>query len=56
LWFAAPLLHIPFSLPFWQWLYSLIARYRYRIAGKSGSCDGDNCRIHVDKSNRCRRA
>ncbi len=52
LWFAAPLLHIPFSLPFWQWLYGLVARHRYRIAGKSVSCDGDACRIHVDKSSR----
>lgn len=49
LWFASPLLHIPFSLPLWQGLYGLIARYRYRFAGKSGQCDGDACRIHFDQ-------
>lgn len=52
LWFAAPLLHIPFSLPFWQWLYGLIARYRYQIDGKSGRCEGDACDIHIGEKKR----
>lgn len=42
LWFLAPLMHIPFSLPLWQYLYQLIARSRYQIAG---SCDSDSCKI-----------
>ena len=49
LWLAAPLLHIPFSLPLWQFLYSKIAKYRYLIAGKSEPCDDGNCKIHFDK-------
>jgi predicted DCC family thiol-disulfide oxidoreductase YuxK len=30
LWLLMPLLHIPFSLPVWQWVYRQIARRRYR--------------------------
>lgn len=40
----APLLHIPFSMPLWRWLYRLIARNRYRIAGRN--CSNGTCRIH----------
>lgn len=40
----APLMHIPFSMPLWQWLYGIVARYRYKIAGKS--CDGGTCHVH----------
>ena len=43
----APLLHIPFSLPAWQWLYRQVAKRRYKIAGKTGdACDGDMCKVH----------
>lgn len=45
LWILAPLLHIPFSLPLWQWLYRQVARRRYRIGGKL-ECDGDACAVH----------
>ena len=45
LWFLAPLLHIPFSMPLWCWLYSLVAKYRYRIAGRTETCD-DGCKVH----------
>ena len=41
----APLLHIPFSMPLWRWLYRFIARNRYRIAGSSACSDG-SCRLH----------
>lgn len=38
-----PLMHIPFSMPLWRWLYHQIAQRRYRLAGNScdeeGSCD-----------------
>jgi predicted DCC family thiol-disulfide oxidoreductase YuxK len=30
LWWLMPLLHIPFSLPFWQWGYDVIAKHRRR--------------------------
>ena len=44
----APLLHIPFSLPVWQWLYRQVAIRRYKIAGKTGeACDGDACEVHL---------
>lgn len=46
LWLAAPLMHIPFSMPLWQFLYRQIAQSRYQIAG---SCDGDSCKVHFDK-------
>ena len=44
----APPMHIPFSLPMWQWLYRQVAIRRYKIAGKTGeSCDGDACAVHL---------
>jgi predicted DCC family thiol-disulfide oxidoreductase YuxK len=44
LWLLAPLLHIPFSLPLWQWGYRQIARQRYRW-GKI-DCETDACSVH----------
>jgi predicted DCC family thiol-disulfide oxidoreductase YuxK len=45
LWWLAPLLHIPFSMPLWRWLYRLIANRRYAIAGTN--CDEDGtCHLH----------
>jgi predicted DCC family thiol-disulfide oxidoreductase YuxK len=38
-------MHIPFSLPLWQWCYRQVAKRRYRIAGKD-ACDGDSCKVH----------
>jgi len=44
----APLLHIPCSLPIWQWLYRQVAIRRYKIAGKTGeACEGDACAVHL---------
>ncbi len=48
LWLLAPVLHIPFSLPFWQWGYRLVARQRYRW-GRTDACDDDTCAIHFRK-------
>jgi predicted DCC family thiol-disulfide oxidoreductase YuxK len=45
LWGVAPLLHIPGSLPIWQWLYRQVARRRYRRMGRD-ACKNDACRIH----------
>lgn len=42
LWPAAVPLHLPGSLPLWNWLYRLIARNRYRFAGR---CDEGTCRL-----------
>lgn len=46
LWWLAPLMHIPFSLPVWQWLYRQVAKRRYRF-GKTAACDSDTCRLHT---------
>jgi predicted DCC family thiol-disulfide oxidoreductase YuxK len=45
LWILAPLLHIPFTLPLWQWTYRQVARRRYRL-GKTAKCEGDVCHVH----------
>lgn len=45
LWLLMPLMHVPGSLPLWEWCYGLVARWRYRLAGKTG-CDDDACQIH----------
>lgn len=42
LWPLALPLHVPGSLPLWQALYGLVARNRYRIAGR---CQDGSCRI-----------
>ena len=48
LYVMAPLVHIPFSLPFWRWAYRQVASHRYKIMGKSSDgCDGDACRVHL---------
>ena len=46
LWWLAPLLHIPASMPLWRWLYGKIAERRYRLGGTT--CDDEgSCRIHL---------
>ena len=49
LWVIAPLLHIPFSIPIWQYLYDMIARSRYLIAGRTDDCEGGTCELHFKK-------
>jgi predicted DCC family thiol-disulfide oxidoreductase YuxK len=44
LWWLAPLLHLPGTLPVWQRLYRQFARRRY-LFGKTDACQ-DGCRIH----------
>ncbi|HET6883178.1 MAG TPA: DUF393 domain-containing protein [Pirellulales bacterium] len=45
LWWLAPILHIPGSLPIWSWLYRQIAHRRYRF-GRVAECDGGTCHLH----------
>ena len=45
LWILLPLLHVPFSLPLWQWMYRQVAKRRYRW-NKDQVCDDDECSIH----------
>jgi predicted DCC family thiol-disulfide oxidoreductase YuxK len=46
LWWLAPLLHLPGSLPLWSFLYRQVAGVRYRLMGRP-SCDNDACRVHL---------
>lgn len=52
LWFAAPLLHIPFTLPIWNTLYDWVARARYSIAGRAEDCESGACDVHFKKQTR----
>jgi predicted DCC family thiol-disulfide oxidoreductase YuxK len=49
LWWLAPLLHIPFSLPIWQWLYRQIADRRYWW-GRVEGCGDEACEVHGPRS------
>jgi len=42
LWPLAVPLHVPGSMPLWRSLYALVARNRYRLAGR---CDDGGCRL-----------
>lgn len=42
LWPLAVPLHAPGTMPLWRWLYRLVARNRYAIAGR---CDEGTCRL-----------
>jgi len=48
LWPLAPVMHLPFSMPLWQWAYRQVARRRYRIAGRN-SCENDACSVHLNR-------
>ncbi len=45
LWALAPLLHIPFSLGLWKFLYRQVAQRRY-LWGKTDDCESGSCDIH----------
>lgn len=45
LWLLAPWLHIPGTLPLWQWMYRQVAKRRYRW-NKAEVCDDQSCQIH----------
>ncbi|MCA9266408.1 MAG: DUF393 domain-containing protein [Planctomycetales bacterium] len=47
LWPLAPVMHLPLSLPLWQFLYLRVAAWRYRIAGRQ--CADDSCKVHFDR-------
>jgi predicted DCC family thiol-disulfide oxidoreductase YuxK len=44
LWPLVPLLHLPGSLPLWQWAYNQVARRRYLF--NRHDCDGGTCNLH----------
>jgi predicted DCC family thiol-disulfide oxidoreductase YuxK len=45
LWWLWLPLHLPFSLPLWQWLYRLVANRRYKLS--QALCDDGACRLHA---------
>lgn len=45
LWPLMPLMHVPGSLPVWNWLYRQVAKNRYRF-GKTTECNDDACSLH----------
>ena len=49
LWALIPWLHIPGSLPIWQWLYRQVAKRRYRWGKTKDACQGDACSVHGAK-------
>ena len=52
LWWLAPVMHFPFAMPLWRYLYRVIANRRYRIAGKN--CDGGTCHLHAPTAARAK--
>jgi predicted DCC family thiol-disulfide oxidoreductase YuxK len=47
LYLLAPLLHIPCTLPLWQWGYKQVAKRRYLLMGKTAdACDDGACKVH----------
>ena len=47
LWWAAPFAYFPGSMLIWRPLYRFIARNRYRLLGKTPTCDeGGTCSLH----------
>lgn len=45
LWWAAPALHFPLSMPLWKAMYRWVANRRYKY-GKLDDCDGGTCSLH----------
>ncbi len=45
LWWLMPLMHVPFAMPVWRWMYRKVAQRRYKIAGRD--CSSDACEIHL---------
>ena len=52
LWWLAPLLHLPGTLPIWKWCYRQIARRRYHW-GKN-ECTDEGCAVHFTQNSRPR--
>lgn len=54
LWWLAPLLYLPGTLPLWSWAYQLVARNRYRWNKARGKadCAGGSCDLHFQPSKR----
>src|SRR5688572_25164624 len=47
LWLLAPLMHIPLSLPLWQFFYRQVAKRRYWLGKTGDACDDGACKVHL---------
>ncbi len=45
LWPLMPLMHIPGTLPLWQFCYNKVSRIRYRF-GRIDACEDGTCKVH----------
>jgi predicted DCC family thiol-disulfide oxidoreductase YuxK len=48
LWWLAPILHVPGTMPLWQWCYQQVARRRY-LFGRVEPCDSGACQTHLTR-------
>jgi predicted DCC family thiol-disulfide oxidoreductase YuxK len=46
LWILAPIMHIPFTLPIWQFFYRQVAKRRYLMGKTADACDDGGCKVH----------
>jgi predicted DCC family thiol-disulfide oxidoreductase YuxK len=46
LYILAPLMHVPFSMPFWGWGYKQVAKRRYLMGKTADACDDGACKVH----------
>lgn len=46
LWLLAPMMHLPCSLPIWQFCYRQIAKRRYLLGKTESACDDGACKVH----------
>ena len=49
LWWLAPLMYLPFSMPLWRRLYRIVADRRYELSARSGQCADGACAVHRSK-------
>ena len=49
LWILAPVMHIPFTLPIWQFFYRQVAKRRYLMGKTAEACDDGGCKVHFTK-------
>lgn len=46
LWILAPIMHLPFTLPIWQFCYRQVAKRRYLMGKTTDACDDGACKVH----------